>query len=221
MSTGVNEYPLSQSLGNPANKMPPLIDKICHNTKRETSGIQLSTTEGFFTLWCLSRIPLFLYLQHWNWVQLLLGDLLPVVAMKQSTSCLIYPPVHLHCFCLILSVFLSSTPSFVLSPFFTLPPPLSLWSSSPPRCEQVIGWSPSYNPFVVGKCIFYIFIIHNLNLHFKTLLISQKFGRPGYFILLWIFRFINLGPWALYWQILVSYSADLAIFLLISVSLNQ
>lgn len=41
-----------------------------------------------------------------------------------------------------------------LAPLFAVSPPLSLWFSSPPRCEQVIGWSRPYNPFVVGRMYF-------------------------------------------------------------------
>lgn len=103
--------------------------------------------------------------------------------MKQSTSCLIYPPVLLALF---LSHFISVL--FCCSLFcshsllHSFSAVLSLWSSSPLRCEQVIGQPPSYNSFVVGNAFLSIFIIQNLNLHFKTLCSFPKtLGDEGSF----------------------------------------
>lgn len=120
-------------------------------------------------LWCLSPIPLFLYFATLKLGAVIIGGFVAGGGSNETVYLLLNLPPSLlaHCFCLILSAFLYSTLSFVLSPFFTLSPPLSPCSSSPLRCEQVIGWSPLYNPFVVRKCIFFA-VIQNLNLHFKT-----------------------------------------------------
>lgn len=156
MSTGVNEYPLSQSLSNPASKMPPSLIRsaIIPEGRPLASSSQPQRDCSRFD--ALSHIPIFLYFATlwWNWMQILLGDLLLLVAMKQSNSCLIYPLVYLYCFvsfyqCFFLPIFLFCSFSLDHSIFSIL--------LSSQRCEQVIATYPSYSPFVMGKWIFLCF----------------------------------------------------------------
>lgn len=106
--------------------------------------------------------------------------------MKQSTSCLIYPQ-STHAVFVSFPFFLSLCTSLSLSLSLVLISS-EVWTSN---------WPISFiKSFVVGKCIFpEIFIIQNLNLHFKTLSsFPQNSGRPGSCTILWIFRFIHLWP---------------------------
>lgn len=138
MSTGVNEYLLSQSPGNPPYKMLPSLIRstVIHGGRPLASSSQLKW--GFFTPWSLSCSFIFLLLKHWwNWVHLLLGDLLLVVAMKLSTSCLIYPPACLPCFCLFITVALSQVLLCYPAVHFCSPPFFSA-AHLCQRIEQVI-----------------------------------------------------------------------------------
>jgi len=176
MSTGVNEYLLSQSLGNPTNKMPLLIDKIYHNTRRETTGILLSNTEGFFTLWCLSCISLFLSLVAlWSkWVHSLLGGFVAGDG-NETVHLLLNLPSSL--LALLLSHFISVA-------FFPLPS-LSLLFSSPPRFEQVIGitiqkiiqlwWERAFFYFFLNTKLEFPFWDTVLISHFSKLLSSDVY----------------------------------------------
>lgn len=122
----------------------PTHDKICHDTRKVTTGLShLSNMNFLFTLWCPTLMLQIVLLSTLKLDAVIIRDLL---VMKQSTTCLIYPPSLLAVFWSHLCLFFCST----CLPFhFSI---LSLWLSSPPRCEQVIGWSPPCNPFVVGKC---------------------------------------------------------------------
>lgn len=201
MSTGVNEYPLSQSPGNPANKMPPLIDKICHNTRRETTGIQLSTTQGFFMLWCLS---LHFFISLFCNTLMKLGAVIIGGFVAGSGNETVYLLLNLP-----FSVVAPFLSHFIRAPFFRVAArslslhlsffpiclSLPLRSSSPPRLEPVIGWYPLYNPLWWQNAFFSVFIMHHLNLHFKTLLsFPPDFGRRTLYSHTWVILNLAKAP---------------------------
>lgn len=172
MSTGVNEYPLLQSLANPHNKMHNSLIKSATEPGGRPAGIQLWATQGFFTLWCPKPpAPLFLYILY---IFILLFFKKKKKKSSAKIGCSYYlgfaasagganngsvrlplkatsPHSSGTVFCsILLFLFLISAPLFHL---LSSSSALALYFSSPPRCEQVIGWSSPYNPFVVGKAL--------------------------------------------------------------------
>lgn len=149
MSTGVNEYPLLQSPGNPHNKMHNSLIKsatvpggrplaFSSQPHRDFSRFDAQSCQSFislYTFFFLKKTALNLVAVIWD----LLAAVV-VATMDPPASCLRQPhrslPARL-CVSFLSFFFFFNQRSIVSLALFFFHTPLCF--SSPPRCEQVIG----------------------------------------------------------------------------------